>query len=81
MDVENLFDSKNGREIQYGHYGDFSGNNMDNESKFSEKWRNEILIEVKTIGKRIKNRAVENLKRNSGSKNRVYITGEKIEFF
>lgn len=66
MDVENSFDSKNGREIQYGHYGDFSGNNMDNESKFSEKWRNEILIEVKTIGKRIKNRAVEKFKEKFG---------------
>lgn len=66
MDVENSFDSKNGREIQYGHYGDFSGNNMDNESKFSEEWRNEILIEVKTIGKRIKNRTVEKFKEKFG---------------
>ena len=66
MDVENSFDSKNGREIQYGHYGDFSGNNMDNESKFSEEWGNEILIEVKTIGKRIKNRAVEKFKEKFG---------------
>lgn len=39
---------------------------MDNESKFFEKWRNEILIEVKTIGKRIKNRAVEKFKEKFG---------------
>lgn len=42
--------------------GDFSGDNMDNEPKFSGEWRNEIISEVKIIGKRIKNRAVEKIK-------------------
>ena len=35
---------------------------MDNEPKFSGEWRNEIISEVKIIGKRIKNRTVEKIK-------------------
>ena len=35
---------------------------MDNEPKFSGECRNEIISEVKIIGKRIKNRAVEKIK-------------------
>ena len=42
--------------------GDFSGNNMDNEPKFSEEWRNEIISKVKIRIERIKNSAVEKIK-------------------